>query len=159
LVEALCYKLECCWLWFPMRSLHIFNWPNPSGRTVALGSTQPQQKWVPGVLLGAKGCRLIEPTTSPPTLSQLSLRCGSLDVSQPFGPSWPIIGIVLHFLSNGQKQSCLIWGTVLEFAWETEKTESEVNSIGSDDESNEEDSEYVMKKMMCQALLNTQQSF
>jgi hypothetical protein len=26
---------------FPMRSLDFFNWPNPSSRTMALGSTQP----------------------------------------------------------------------------------------------------------------------
>jgi hypothetical protein len=25
----------------PMRSLDFFNWPNPSNRTMALGSTQP----------------------------------------------------------------------------------------------------------------------
>jgi hypothetical protein len=26
---------------FPMRPLDFFNWPNPSSRTMALGSTQP----------------------------------------------------------------------------------------------------------------------
>jgi hypothetical protein len=29
---------------FPMRSLEFFNWPNPSSRTMALGSTQPLTK-------------------------------------------------------------------------------------------------------------------
>jgi hypothetical protein len=38
LVEALCYKSR---IRFPMRSLDFFNWPNPSSRTMTLGSTQP----------------------------------------------------------------------------------------------------------------------
>jgi hypothetical protein len=60
----------------------FLNLPNPSSRTMVLGSTQPLTEMsirnLPG---GVKGDRHVRLATLPSSVSRLSRKCDSLDVS------------------------------------------------------------------------------
>jgi hypothetical protein len=73
LVEALCYKPEGRGLESLGSGFFFFNLPNPSSRTMVLGSTQPLTEMntrnLPG---GVNGDRRVRLTTLPPSVSRLS---------------------------------------------------------------------------------------
>jgi hypothetical protein len=78
----------------------IFHLHNPSGRTLALGSTQPVTEMsTRNISFGGKGDRCVGLTTLPHS-SAICLKSGSLNLLEPSGPVQACNGIALPLLLN-----------------------------------------------------------
>jgi hypothetical protein len=85
--------------------IEFFLWPNPSSRTMSLGLTESLKEKGTRNLPGVKGGLRISLIIWPPSVSRLTRKCGSLHLSHPYGPSWPVAGtdlpLPLPFTLNG----------------------------------------------------------
>ena len=80
----------------------IFHWHNPTGRTMALGSTQPltEMSTRNEYFLGGKGGQCLGLTILPPFHVPIVLKSGSLNLLEPSGPVQACNGIALPFLQQ-----------------------------------------------------------
>jgi hypothetical protein len=70
---------------------------NPSSRAMVLGSTQSLTEISSKNLSGGKGRPARKADNLTPSVSRLSRKCGSFDVSQPYGSPQPVTGIALSY--------------------------------------------------------------
>jgi hypothetical protein len=62
---------------------------------MVMGSTQPLTEMSTRNLPGGNGRQAHKATALLPSVTRLSRRCGSLDVPEHYGTSWPVTGIAL----------------------------------------------------------------
>jgi hypothetical protein len=80
--------------------LDFFNLPNPSSRTMALGSTQPLTEMSTRNISGGEGKRPERKADNLAAICEPTVyrKCGRLHISELYGPSRPVTGIAFFLL-------------------------------------------------------------
>jgi hypothetical protein len=113
---------------FPLGSLELFI-DNPSGRSVALGLTQPVTEMYTRVFPEGKGGRSIGLTTLPPSCADCLEILGASTSWNPKGLSRPVMGYVYLFttirgiLYNRLERLELVLGSLIRKNWQRSQRE------------------------------------
>jgi hypothetical protein len=87
----------------------FFNLPNPSSRTMALGSTQPLTEMSTRNFPGGKKRPALRADNLAAIYEPNVWKCANLNLPRPYGPPRPVTGINLLYLCYTEIHCCSLW--------------------------------------------------